>query len=77
MPGKDPFIYCLNTSTLMGQKLPITELIDLAAKAGYHAMEPWMGGLDTYTKGGGSLKDLRKRFDDQGIQVVFVDGSND
>ena len=74
MPDKDPFVYCLNTSTLMGQKLPITELIDLAGKAGYGAIEPWIGELDTFTKGGGSLKDLRKRFADNGLKVASAIG---
>jgi sugar phosphate isomerase/epimerase len=74
MPEKDPFVYCFNTSTVMGQKVPITELIDLVAKAGYPAMEPWMGELDAYTKGGGSLKDLKKRFDDKGVRPISVIG---
>lgn len=74
MPAKDPFIYCLNTSTLEGQHLPITELIDITAKAGYPAIEPWMRELDAYTKGGGSLKDLKKRFEDHGLAVQAIIG---
>ena len=31
----DPFKYCLNTSTIRGQNLPITKEIDIAARAGY------------------------------------------
>jgi len=68
--GKDePFRYSLNTSTISGQKLPITEEVDLAAKAGYDAIEPWIRELDAYVGGGGSLKDLRKRIEDQGLAV--------
>ena len=63
------FRFCLNTSTIRGQKLPLVEEIDIAAKAGYHAIEPWISELDQYVKGGGSLKDLGKRIRDLGLVV--------
>ena len=44
--GSDPFQYCLNTSTIRGQNLPINEEIDIAAKAGYTGIEPWLGKLN-------------------------------
>ena len=34
-PKNEPFGYCLNTSTIRGQKLPLVEEIEIAAKAGY------------------------------------------
>lgn len=49
-------------------------MIDITSKAGYQAIEPWIGELDTYTKGGGSLKDLRKRFEDKGLKVASAIG---
>jgi len=72
--GKRAFVYCLNTSTIRGQKLTLPEEIDLAAKAGYTAMEPWVGEIQAYAKGGGDLKDLKKRFSDGGIAVVDAIG---
>ncbi|MGV3723160.1 MAG: sugar phosphate isomerase/epimerase family protein [Actinomycetota bacterium] len=73
--GKDePFRYSLNTATISGQKLPITEEIDLAAKSGYDAIEPWIRELDAYVGGGGSLKDLRKRIADHGLTVPSAIG---
>src|SRR4051794_9099175 len=42
---KGTFVLCLNTSTIRGQKLPLTQEIDLAAKAGFTAMEPWVGEI--------------------------------
>jgi 2-keto-myo-inositol isomerase len=63
------FTIGLNTSTIRGQKLPIVEIIDIAAKAGYQGMEPWLDELNRYKDGGGSLADLGKRFRDVGIQV--------
>lgn len=66
--------YCLNTSTVRGQKLSVPEQIDLCARAGYDAIEPWMGDLRGYVEGGGSLRDLRKRLDDAGLTVESAIG---
>jgi len=33
--AKQPFGYCLNTATIMGQKLGIVEEINIASRAGY------------------------------------------
>jgi sugar phosphate isomerase/epimerase len=74
MNSHSPFTYCLNTSTIAGQKLPLTEVIDLAAKAGFHAIEPWIGELQTYQQQGGSLEDLRKRIEDHGMAVASAIG---
>ena len=65
----EPFCYCLNTGTIRGQKLSIVEEVEIAAKAGYQAIEPWIGELDDYAKQGGSLPDLRKRIADAGLTV--------
>ena len=39
------FHYCFNTSTIRGQKLSLVEEIDIAAKAGYQAIEPWINEI--------------------------------
>ena len=70
----DPFVYCLNTSTIRGQNLPIADEVDLAAKAGYQAIEPWIGELQTYVKNGGDLRDLAKRISDAGLRVPSAIG---
>lgn len=64
-----PFGVCLNTSTIRGQKLLITEVVNLASKAGYDAIEPWIGELQDFTNKGGNLKDLGKRIADAGLKV--------
>ena len=69
-----PFRFCLNTATIRGQKLGIVEEIEVAAKAGYDGIEPWIDALETYVKGGGSLKDLRKRLSDHGLVVESAIG---
>lgn len=63
------FRYCLNTSTIRGQKLGLAKEIDVAAEAGYDAIEPWVSSLQEYTKAGGNLADIRKRVEDRGLTV--------
>ena len=71
-PAKSGFGYCLNTSTVRdkdGKSRSITDLIDIASKAGYDAIEPWISELEEYTKTGGKLEDLAKRIKDAGLVV--------
>ena len=63
------FRYCFNTSTVQGQKLTLVEEIELAAAAGYDAIEPWIGELDIYVANGGSLPDLKRLIEDHGLTV--------
>jgi sugar phosphate isomerase/epimerase len=70
----EPFGYCLNTSTISGQKLDLVEVIEIAAKAGYRAIEPWIREIDQYVKTGRSLKELGKRIQDRGLHVESVIG---
>jgi 2-keto-myo-inositol isomerase len=72
--AKGTFVLCLNTSTIRGQKLSLVQEIDLAAKAGFTAMEPWVGEIGDHVKAGGDLKDLKKRFADNGLAVVDAIG---
>jgi sugar phosphate isomerase/epimerase len=67
--GRPAFLLGLNTSTIRGQKLSIVEEIEIASKAGFRGMEPWLDELKRYADGGGSLDDLGKRFRDAGISV--------
>ena len=74
-----PFRYCLNTSTIrecqyQGKKVDVVAEVEIAAKAGYTGIEPWIRSLDTYTKSGGSLSDLRKRIADAGLTVESAIG---
>lgn len=65
-----PFPVSLNTATLRGHKLPITEVIDIAAEAGYHGIEPWPDELDRFVEQGGKLSDLKRRLADHGLAVT-------
>ncbi len=70
----EPFGYCLNTSTIRGQDLGIQAEVEIAAKAGYQALEPWIKQLETFVKAGGSLRDLGKRIADHGMTVESAIG---
>jgi len=72
-PKDEPFKYCLNTSTLRGQKLPIMELVEVAAKAGFQALEPWIFELEMH-KSAAPLKDLGKKIADLGLTVESAIG---
>lgn len=67
--GSLPVRFALNMSTLRGQKLSVVEQVDVAAKAGYDGVEPWIRDLQKYAQDGGSLADLRKRIADAGMTV--------
>jgi sugar phosphate isomerase/epimerase len=66
--------YCLNTSTLSGQKLSLPDQIDVAAKAGYDGIEPWMRDIDQFVGSGGKTADLRKRLADANLTVESAIG---
>lgn len=73
-PAGEPFGYCLNTSTIMGQKLSIVGVIEIAAEAGWGAIEPWVREIDDYAAKGGSPADLSKRIRDAGLEVPSAIG---
>ena len=68
-PANEPFGYCLNTSTIRGNNLDVMAQVDVAVKAGYSAIEPWVRDIDAFTAKGGTLKDLAKKISDSGLTV--------
>ena len=68
------FKYCFNTSTIRGQKLPLVEIIDIAEKAGYQAIEPWISEIEAHVQQGGTLADLKKRVGHAGLTVESAIG---
>ncbi len=68
------FRFCLNTSTIRGQKLGIVREIEVASAAGYDAIEPWVRDIESYQADGGSLADLKKRIEDAGLTVESAIG---
>jgi sugar phosphate isomerase/epimerase len=70
----EPFLYGLNTSTIRGQKLTVVQEAELAAKAGFHGLEPWIRELDEHVRAGQSFDDLGNRLRDLGLSVESAIG---
>ena len=70
--GRSPWPLCLDTATIRPASLE--EKVDIAARAGFDAIEPWEGELRGYEADGGSLSDLRRRIEDAGLFVPSVIG---
>lgn len=68
------FRFGLNMSTIRGQELDAAEEVEVAGKAGYECIEPWLRRLNEYVSAGGSLEDLKKRIDDHGLTVSSAIG---
>ena len=64
---RTPFRRCLNLGTLNNFNLPLEEEIDIAAKAGYQGIEPWMNKVQQVVEKGGKLADIKKRINDHGL----------
>ena len=62
-----PFRYSLNASTIRGT--PIARQIEVAAEAGYGAIELWFADVDRHLAEGGTLAELRRALDDRGLAV--------
>ena len=64
-----PFRFCLNTSTIRGQKPGLLKYIEIASKAGYHGMELWIEDVKHHLEAGNTAASLRKTIADQGLKV--------
>lgn len=66
--NKGPFRFCLNTSTISGQKPGLLGYIDIAAKAGYDGVELWVSDIREYLKSN-SVQSLATYLKGKGIVV--------
>ena len=65
---KSDFRFCLNSSTISGQKLNITQYIDIASRAGYDGIELWINDLKSYLNSGQTVASLKRCLDDHHIK---------
>jgi len=61
------FPYCLNASTI--QTTPLLRQIEVAAAAGYEAIELWHRDINAHLRAQGTLRDIRQALDDHGLAV--------
>jgi len=66
--------FCLNTSSIRGQKLSLAEEIEIAGEVGYDGIEPWIREIEAHKESGKKLAELKKRLDDHGLQVESAIG---
>ncbi len=64
-----PFIFSLNMATIRGHNLGFIRELEVAAKAGYHAVEIWIDSFNAYLADGGTLREAKNRLNDLGLQV--------
>ena len=63
------FVYCLNMSTIRGQKLGFVKELETAAQAGFRSVEIWIDTFQEFLKTGGTVAEARQRLRDLGLQV--------
>src|SRR5262245_13434333 len=69
-----PFGFMLNTSTIRERAKTLVEQVEIAAKAGYDAVEPWLMHLDAHAKTGKSLVDVGNLIRDKGLKCESAIG---
>lgn len=67
--AQGPFRFCLNTSTISGQKPGLLQYIDIAAKAGYNGVELWVSDIKEYLDKGNTLSQLNAYIKARGLVV--------
>jgi len=65
--AEGPFRFCLNTSTISGQKPGLAGMIEIAGKAGYDGMELWINDIRDYLKQSNSLQSLAALLSSKGL----------
>ncbi len=67
--SKGPFRFCLNTSTISGQKPGLLKSIDIAAQADYDGVELWVNDIKEHLSHGNSLQSLNAFIKARGLVV--------
>ena len=63
------FKFCLNTSTIRGQKPGLKKYIEIATRAGYDSLELWVMDVKAYKEDGGSMPALKKYIQDNNVTI--------
>lgn len=66
---KGPFRFCLNTSTISGQKPGLLKSIEIAATAGYDGLELWISEIKEYIAQGNTIESLADFIRKKGLVV--------
>ncbi len=63
------FRFCLNTSTISGQKPNLFKQVEIASEAGYDGIEVWVRDVQAAIADGATPASLKSFIDDHGIRV--------
>ena len=63
------FRFCLNTSTISGQKPGLLKSLEIASEAGYDGVELWVNDIRDYLKQGNKVDALAKFIADHKLTV--------
>jgi len=61
--------YCLNTSTINGNAVPLRQQLKIASEAGYDGVELWVRDIEKFLNEGGELGSLRRELSDLGLKL--------
>ena len=64
-----PFRFCLNMSTIMGQKPGLLQSIEIAATAGYDGVELWIKDIEEWLREGNTIEALAKFIAAKNIRI--------
>jgi len=64
-----PFRFCLNMSTIMGQKPGLLHSIEIATAAGYDGVELWVRDIEQWLAAGNTIEALAKFIASKNIRV--------
>lgn len=70
--AKLPFRFCLNTSTISGQKPGLTGYVDIASKAGYDGVELWINDIQDYLASGKNVQSLADHIKSKNLAVENI-----
>jgi len=73
-PKKSPFRFCLNTSTISGQKPNLKKQVEIASKAGYDGIEVWVRDVQAALKDGATASEIKSFIDNHGIKAESAIG---
>lgn len=67
--GNSRFRFCLNTSTISGQKPGLKKQVEIAAEAGYDGIEVWVKDVKAALDEGSTAASLKSFIENHGIKV--------
>lgn len=70
--AKEPFRFCLNTSTISGQKPGLLGYLDIASKAGYDGVELWINDIQSYIASGKTVQSLADHIRSKNLAVENI-----